>query len=396
MFFTFQRAKIQKKHYLCASLYYRMERIQMLNLQDQYLKIKSEIDAEIQKVIDNSCFINGPAVCEFESQLARYVGAKCVVACGNGTDALQIALMSLGLQPGDEVVTVPFTFIATAEVIRLLGLKPVFVDVRPDTFNMDVSKLESVITPKTKAVIPVHLFGQCVDMESLLRIARKYHLAVVEDACQAIGAEVTFSDGSVHKAGTMGDIGCTSFFPSKNLGCFGDGGALFFQDEKLAASARCIAHHGSVEKYHHQRVGVNSRLDTIQAAVLKVKLTHLDEYTRARQEAAAFYTRNFSNSAVLETPAVAPFSTHVFHQYTLKLKNVDRLSVMTKLSCKGIPSAVYYPIPIHLQEGYADLGYSVDDFPVSEKLSQQVLSLPMHTELTTEQQSFIVESLLSE
>lgn len=370
-----------------------MKRIQMLNLQDQYLKIKLEIDAEIQKVIDSACFINGPAVSKFQQELGCYVGAKHVISCGNGTDALQISLMALGLKPGDEVVTVPFTFIATAEVIRLLGLTPVFVDVCPDTFNMDVSKIESVITERTKAIIPVHLFGQCADMERLLQIAKKYNLFVVEDACQAIGAEVTFSDGTVHQAGTMGDVGCTSFFPSKNLGCFGDGGAIFTQDDELANKIQCIARHGSREKYHHQYVGVNSRLDTLQAAVLSVKLKYLDDYTRARRQAADFYSKALENVSDVEIPYTDTFSTHVFHQYTLKLKSQNREDVIRKMAEAEVPTAVYYPVPIHLQPGYSDLNYVKGNFPVSESLSQTVLSLPMHTELTKEQLVYIVDKL---
>lgn len=370
-----------------------MKRIQMLNLQDQYLKIKSEIDAEIQKVIDSSCFINGPAVSKFQQELGNYVGTKHVISCGNGTDALQISLMALGLKPGDEVITVPFTFIATAEVIRLLGLVPVFVDICPDTFNMDVSKLESAITDRTRAIIPVHLFGQCADMESVLRVAQKHNLFVVEDSCQAIGAEVTFSDGTVHQAGTMGNVGCTSFFPSKNLGCFGDGGAIFTQDDELANKIQYIARHGSREKYHHQYVGVNSRLDTLQAAVLSVKLKYLDDYIRARRQAADFYNQTLDNVEEVEIPAMAPFSSHVFHQYTLKLKMQNRDEVARKLAEVGVPTAVYYPVPIHLQTGYSDLNYVKGNFPVTEALSQIVLSLPMHTELTEEQLVYIVDNL---
>ena len=304
--------------------------------------------------------------------------------------------MALGLQPGDEVITVPFTFVSTVEVIALLGLKPVFVDVRPDTFCMDVTQVEFAITPRTKAIIPVHLFGQCVDMEPLLDIARRHNLFVVEDACQAIGAQVRFSDGSPHTAGTMGHIGCTSFFPSKNLGCYGDGGALFTQDGALAERLRLMANHGMRQRYHYECVGLNSRLDTLQAAVLRVKLRHLDSFTAARQAAAADYTAALADLSAVQTPTIAPHTTHVFHQYTLKLKRATRQSLVENLAAAGIPTAVYYPVPLHLQKAYAYLGYRTSDFPVSEKLAQCVLSLPMHTELNREQIQYIVRILSQE
>lgn len=370
-----------------------MKAIQMVDLQGQYQRIKSEIDLALQQVLDEARFINGPQVASFQQELALYTGAQHVVACGNGTDALQIALMALDLKPGDEVITTPFTFVATVEVITLLGLKPVFVDVCWDTFNMDVRQLDTVLTERTKAIIPVHLFGQCADMEEILAFARKYDLFVVEDACQAIGSTVRFSDGSIKQASTMGHLGCTSFFPSKNLGCYGDGGAIFVQDDELAARIRQIATHGSSMKYHHQRIGVNSRLDTLQAAILSVKLKHLNDFIAARREAAAFYDDALKGSANFECPDVADFSSHVYHQYTLKCKNGCREDLMEKLKSAGIASAIYYPIPLHLQEAYAYLGYHKGDFPVSEALASCVLSLPMHTELDENQLKYIVAHL---
>lgn len=370
--------------------------MQMVDLLSQYLKIKEEVGAAWAEVLENGAFIRGAAVKEFEENLSHYLGGTKVVTCGNGTDALQIALMSLGLQPGDEVITTPFTFIATAEVIALLGLKPVFVDIDSQTFNMDVTQIEASITPRTKVILPVHLFGQCAEIEPMLEIARRHNLYVVEDACQSIGAAYTFSDGTVRMAGTMGTLGCTSFFPSKNLGCFGDGGALFTHDEKLAAAAACIANHGSVQKYHHERIGLNSRLDTLQAAVLNVKLRHLDEYTRARQTAAAKYNQLLAECDQLTVPQVAPHSTHVYHQYTLRLADsVDRAQVQQELKAAGIPSMVYYPVPLHLQPAFAYLGHQRGDFPVAEHLADTVLSLPMHTELTDEMQEKIAHALLA-
>lgn len=370
--------------------------MQMVDLRNQYLKIKDEVDSAWAEVFENGAFIRGAAVREFEENLSHYLGGTKVVTCGNGTDALQIALMSLGLQPGDEIITTPFTFIATAEVIALLGLKPVFVDVDSQTFNLEVTQIEAAITPRTKVILPVHLFGQCAEMEPLLAIARRHNLYVVEDACQAIGAAYTFSDGTVRMAGTMGTFGCTSFFPSKNLGCFGDGGALFTQDEKLEALAACIANHGSVQKYHHERIGLNSRLDTLQAAVLKVKLRHLDEYTQARQAAAAKYDQLLAGCDRLTVPQVAPGRTHVYHQYTVRLADsVNRAQVQQELKAAGIPSMVYYPVPLHLQPAFACLGHHRGDFPVAEHLADTVLSLPMHTELTDEMQETVANALLA-
>ena len=372
-----------------------MKNIQMVDLKSQYEKIKPEIDAAIQSVIDSCAFVKGPTVKQFEEHLAAYLGVRHVITCGNGTDALQVSMMALGLQPGDEVITSPFTFIATAEVIALLRLTPVFVDVDPQTFNLDVNKVEAAITPRTRAIVPVHLFGQCCDMEPLMALAAKHNLHIVEDACQAIGAEYRFSDGSVRKAGTMGDIGCTSFFPSKNLGCYGDGGAIFTNDDELAHTLRGIVNHGMFTRYYHDMVGVNSRLDTLQAAILDVKLKYLDDYIAARQQAAARYNELLATCDKVTVPHIAPFTTHVFHQYTLQLAaGVDRTALIEKLKAAGIPAMVYYPVPLHLQKAFAGLGFRAGDFPVAEKLCATVLSLPMHTELDEEQQTMIVERLL--
>lgn len=362
-----------------------MKKIQMVDLQTQYQHIKEDIDRGIQAVIDSAAFVKGPAVTEFQSHLEAYTGAKHVITVGNGTDALQIALMGLGLKPGDEVITPTFTFIATAEVAALLGFTPVVVDVDWDTMNISVEAIRKAITPRTKAIVPVHLFGQCADMEPIMAIAREHHLYVVEDACQAIGAQYTFSDGTTRQAGTMGDIGCTSFFPSKNLGCYGDGGAIFTNNDELAAQMRAIANHGMVVRYHHDRVGVNSRLDAIQAAVLDAKLPHLDEYIAARQRAAAYYDKALAGNPHVLTPARQAHSTHVYHQYTLRLSGVDRDKVREALAEREIPSMVYYPVPLHLQKAYQDPRYKAGDFPVAERLAGCVLSLPMHTELSDEQ-----------
>lgn len=371
-----------------------MKRIQMVDLQSQYQKIKDEVDRGIQEVIDSAAFIKGASVSRFEQHLATYTGAKHVIPVGNGTDALQIALMALGLQPGDEVITPTFTFIATAEVVALLGLKPVVVDVDWDTMNISLDAVRRAITDKTKAIVPVHLFGQCAEMEGLLALAKEKGLYVVEDACQAIGSEYRFSDGTINQAGTMGDIGCTSFFPSKNLGCYGDGGAIFTNDDTLAAKMRAIANHGMVVRYYHEMVGVNSRLDSIQAAVLDVKLQYLDEYIASRQKAAAYYDKAFAGNEKILIPARSAQSTHVYHQYTLRLQGVDRDALRAELGDKGIPAMVYYPVPLHLQKAYRDDRYAEGDFPVAERLSGCVLSLPMHTELDEEQLEYITRSVL--
>ena len=366
----------------------------MVDLQAQYQRIKSDIDAGIQEVIDSAAFIKGPKVAAFQAHLEQYTGAKHVIPVGNGTDALQIALMALGLKPGDEVITPTFTFIATAEVVALLGLTPVVVDVDWETMNIDVEAVRRAITPKTKAIVPVHLFGQCADMEPLLALAKEHGLFVVEDACQAIGARYTFSNGETKQASTMGTIGCTSFFPSKNLGCYGDGGAIFTNDDALADRMRAIANHGCRVKYHHEEVGVNSRLDSIQAAILDAKLPHLDEYIAARQKAAAYYDRAFANCKQVLIPGRQAHSTHVFHQYTLRVTGANRDALREGLAARGIPSMVYYPVPLHKQKAYLDPRYQEGDFPTAERLADCVLSLPMHTELDEEQLAFITSSVL--
>ena len=365
----------------------------MVDLQSQYQHIQEDINRGIQAVIDSAAFIKGPAVSSFQANLEHYTGAKHVIPVGNGTDALQIALMALGLQPGDEVITPTFTFIATAEVVALLGLTPVVVDVDWDTMNISVEAVKKAITPKTKAIVPVHLFGQCADMEALMGIAKEHNLYIVEDACQAIGSVYTFSDGTQRQAATMGEIGCTSFFPSKNLGCYGDGGAIFTNDDDLAAKMRAIANHGMVVRYYHDTVGVNSRLDSIQAAVLDAKLPHLDEYIAARQAAAAYYDKAFADNPHILIPARAKNSTHVFHQYTLRLVDVDRDALREGLAQAGVPAMIYYPVPLHMQKAYQDPRYTAGDFPVAEQLAACVLSLPMHTELDEEQLTYITETV---
>lgn len=371
-----------------------MMQIPMVDLKTQYHHVKQEIDRAILDVVENTAFINGPAVKEFQSGLERYMGVKHVIPCANGTDALQIAMMALDLKPGDEVITTSFTFVATVEVIALLQLTPVLVDALQGTYNIDPAALEKAITPKTKAIVPVHLFGQCADMESILHIAKKHNLAVIEDNCQAIGAYYTFSDGTRKQAGTMGDVGTTSFFPSKNLGCYGDGGAMFTNDDALAEKLRMISNHGMKVRYYHDSIGVNSRLDTIQAAVLNVKLAHLDTYIANRQRAAAYYDKAFANHPKLTIPVRDPKSTHVFHQYTLVLNGVDRKELQAKLQEKGIASMIYYPVPMHMQKAYTDPRYKEGDFPITEALSHNVISLPMHTELTEEQLTYVVEGML--
>lgn len=371
-----------------------MKKIEMVDLRGQYEKIKSAVDAGIQEVIDTTQFVKGGKVKEFERQLADYLGVKHVIAVGNGTDALQIALMALGLKPGDEVITPTFTFIATAEVVALLGLTPVVVDVDYDTMCVTAEAIERAITPKTKAIVPVHLFGQNADMEGILAVAKKHNLYVVEDACQSMGSHYTFSDGRVAASGTMGNIGCTSFFPSKNLGCYGDGGALFTDDDELAQRIRVIANHGMEVRYHHDVVGVNSRLDSIQAAVLLAKLPHLDEYIEARQRAAEYYTEALKGDERFLTPEVGRGTTHAFHQYTLRCVGVDRDALREQLASKGVPAMVYYPIPLHQQKAYQDPRYKAGDFPVAEQLAREVLSLPMHTELDPEQLEYIVDIII--
>jgi len=371
-----------------------MKKIQMVDLRSQYNHIKPEIDKGIQDVIDSCAFINGPAVKNFQENLEKYLGIKHVIPCANGTDALQVSMMALGLQPGDEVITTSFTFIATAEVIALLKLTPVLVDVDPGTFNIDLKAIEKAITPKTKAIVPVHLFGQCAPMEEIMALAKKHNLFVIEDNCQAIGADYIFDDGSKKKAGTIGHVGCTSFFPSKNLGCYGDGGAIFTNDDELAKQLRIIVNHGMTVRYYHDLIGVNSRLDSLQAAILHVKLGHLDEYAAKRRAAADFYDKAFANNPKLTTPLRYTKSTHVFHQYTLVTKDINRQALIDYLGTKEIPAMIYYPVPLHLQKAYLDPRYKPGDFPVTEALSESVFSLPMHTELDDEQLNHIVTSVL--
>ncbi len=370
-------------------------KIQMVDLKTQYEKIKTEVDSAIQQVIENTTFINGPEVKSFQADLEKYLGVKHVIPCANGTDALQIAMMALDLKPGDEVITANFTYVATAEVIALLGLTPVLVDVYPDTFDINIEAIEKAITPKTKAIVPVHLFGQCANMEAIMQLALKHKLYVIEDTAQAIGADFTFSNGETKKAGTIGTVGCTSFFPSKNLGCYGDGGAIYTNDDVLAAKLRMIANHGQSVQYVHDSIGVNSRLDSIQAAILRVKLKHLDEYAAARNKAADYYDKAFANHPNLKTPVRVKNSNHVFHQYTLQLKNVDRSALREFLSANGVPAMIYYPIPLHMQKAYTDARYKAGDFPVTEVLCASVISLPMHTELTEDTLSYITSKVLA-
>lgn len=371
-----------------------MKQIPMVDLKGQYLKIKEEVDKGIQEVIDNTAFIGGPAVKQFQQELAASQGVKHAIACANGTDALQIAMMALGLKPGDEVITSDFTFIATVEVIALLGLTPVLVDVEPNYFNIDIERLRKAITPRTKAIVPVHLFGQCANMEEIMKIAAEYNLYVIEDTAQAIGSDYYFSDGTTAKAGTIGHIGTTSFFPSKNLGCYGDGGALFTNDDNLAAMMQSIINHGMKVRYYHERIGVNSRLDTIQAAVLRAKLPHLDDYIKARISVADYYAEAFGHCRNLRIPASNPYSLHTFHQYTLVLDNINRASLQNHLTEKGIASAVYYPVPLHLQDAFKGYSYNPDDFPVTEYLCKNVLSLPIHTEMDNETLRYITDSVM--
>ena len=371
-----------------------MKGIQMVDLKGQYIKIKSEIDAAIQNVIQNTAFINGPEVKSFKSDLERYLDGSHVIPCANGTDALQIAMMALQLKPGDEVITADFTYVATAEVIGLLGLKPVLVDVKPDTFTIDPELVAKAITSKTRAIVPVHLFGQCADMETLNTIADLHNLYIIEDNAQAIGGTYTFSDGRTVRTGSMGQLSCTSFFPSKNLGCYGDGGAMFTNDDALAERLRMIANHGQKTRYYHEMVGCNSRLDAMQAAILRVKLPHLDSYCDARRAAADFYDNAFANNPKITTPFRAANARHVFHQYTLKLNGVNRDEVNQKLADRDIPSMIYYPVPCHKQEMLKAYNTANADLPVTNMLQDCVISLPMHTELTNEELTYIANNLL--
>ncbi len=361
----------------------------MVDLRTQYLRIKDEVNEAIQRVLDSTAFIQGPEVEQFAISLADYVGAKFVIPCANGTDALQIAMMALEFKPGDEIIIPVHTYVATAEVVALLGLTPVFIDVDENTFNIDINQIQKKISKKTVAIVPVHLYGQCADMGPILEIAKKHSLAVIEDAAQALGAQYTFKDGTTKKAGTMGTIGTTSFFPSKNLGCFGDGGALFTDDEALAQKIRIIANHGQRIKYHHEVIGVNSRLDTLQAAVLKVKLNYLEEYNQKRKSVASFYDRQLQDIFQIQLPLRTSYSDHVFNQYTLKVNSGNRDDFKKYLSDAGIPTMIYYPVPLHLQKAFCRPEYKEGSFPITENLSKVVISLPIHTEMSMEHLEFI-------
>lgn len=364
--------------------------IQMVDLKKQYLKIKEEVDAAVINVMTNANFINGQEVKTFQQNLESYLNVKHVIPCANGTDALQIAMMGLGLQPGDEVITASFTYVATAEVIALLGLVPVLVEAKESDYTIDPAEIEKAITSKTKAIVPVHLFGQGADMNAIMEIAKKHNLFVIEDTAQALGATYQLSNGGTVAVGTIGDIGCTSFFPSKNLGCYGDGGALFTNNDELAANLRMIANHGQKVRYYHDVIGVNSRLDTIQAAILDIKLRHLNDYATARRAAADYYDQAFQGVEGLLTPKRIEEGTHVFHQYTLRVQGGKRDALRTFLEEKGIPSMIYYPLPLHFQKAFANERYPEGSMPISEKLSSEVLSLPIHTEMTQEELEFIV------
>jgi len=371
-----------------------MRPIQMVDLKQQYVKIKKEVDTAIQEVIDNAAFIQGKAVTDFATALSAYTGSRHVIPCANGTDALQIAMMALDLQPGDEVITPSFTYVATTEVVALLRLKPVFVEVDPKTFCIDPAAVEKAITPRTKAIVPVHLYGHAAPMDALMDIARRHNLAVIEDNAQAIGSDYIFGDGTKKKTGAIGTIGTTSFFPSKNLGCYGDGGAIFTDDDALANRLKMIANHGQSRRYYHDLVGCNSRLDSIQAAVLNVKLKSLDAYIAARRSAADFYDDAFKAHPKITTPYRAPYSHHVFHQYTLVLEGVDRNGLNEFLAGKNIPSMIYYPVPAHRQKMFAAFGGGDWSLPVTDWLTERVISLPMHTELDREQLEYITRSVL--
>lgn len=371
-----------------------MSTIQMVDLHTQYKKIKDEVDRAVIDVLESSAFINGKPVAEFAQSLAQYLGVKHVIPCANGTDALQIALMSLDLQPGDEVITPSFTYVATTEVVALLRLKPVFVEVDPRTFCMDPERLEAAITPRTKAIVPVHLYGHAAPMKEILEIAAKHNLPVIEDTAQAMGADYIFPDGTKAKAGTMGTIGCTSFFPSKNLGCYGDGGAMFTNDDALADKLRMIANHGQKVRYYYDLVGCNSRLDTIQAAILNIKLRNLETYNAARIAAADTYDKLFAAQGNIQTPYRAEYTRHVFHQYTLQLEGVDRDGMVNHLASKGIPSMIYYPVPAHRQKMFDAFGGSGYELPVTDWLTNRVISLPMHSELTLETQQYIANAVI--
>ncbi len=366
----------------------------MVDLKAQYESIRPEIDSAIKSVLESTAFIKGPDVKLFEEELQEYMGVSHVISCANGTDALHLAMMVLDLKPGDEVITTDFTFIATIEVVALLGLKPVIVDPEPGTFNISVEEIKKAITSKTKAIVPVHLFGQCADMESIMALAKEHNLLIIEDAAQATGTDYHFKDGTTKKAGTIGHIGTTSFFPSKNLGCYGDGGALYTNDEAIARKLRSIANHGMKVRYHYDNIGVNSRLDTIQAAVLRVKLKHLSRFNEARKKVADAYDKAFANCSSVTIPERATYSSHIFHQYTIKVKDGKRDGLKNFLESKDIPSMVYYPGPLHLQNAYGYLGYKEQDLPVTTSLCKEVLSLPMHPNMEKEQLDYIIHNVL--
>lgn len=372
-----------------------MRPIQMVDTRTQYGKIKKEVDIAIQEVLDSAAYINGKPVQDFANALSQYVGVKHTIPCANGTDALQIAMMALDLQPGDEVITPSFTYIATTEVVALLRLKPVFVEVDPRTFCMDPAALRKAITPRTKAIVPVHLYGHAAPMEEIMAIAREFGLYVIEDNAQAIGCDYRFADGSVQKTGSIGTIGATSFYPSKNLGAFGDGGAIFTNDTELANKLKMIANHGQQKRYYHELVGCNSRLDTIQAAVLGIKLTHLDAYNKARKSVAAYYNEAFAVTEKITTPFVAAYSDHVYHQYTLVLNDVDRDGLNSYLAEQQIPSMIYYPVPGHRQQMFASFGLTTADMPTTDWLTERVISLPVHTEMDEEQLAYITSHVLN-
>ena len=371
-----------------------MKTIQMVDLKQQYLKIKSEIDTALLNVLDSSVFIGGKQVTDFAANLSKYLGVKHTISCANGTDALQIAMMALDLQPGDEVITPSFTYIATTEVIALLKLKPVFVDVDKRTFCIDPAAIKNAITPKTKAIVPVQIYGHTANMEEIMAIANEHNLFVIEDNAQAIGGDYIFKDGTKKKSGTIGTVGCTSFFPSKNLGCYGDGGAMFTNDDALAEKLKMIANHGQKIKYYHEMVGCNSRLDAMQAAVLNIKLSLLDEYISARQKAAGYYDKAFANHPKITTPYRAKYCTHVFHQYTLILNDINRDELKSFLEKNNIPSMIYYPVPAHRQKMFEAFGGGDYNLPITDWLADRVISLPIHTELEEEQQLYITKKVL--
>jgi UDP-2-acetamido-2-deoxy-ribo-hexuluronate aminotransferase len=371
-----------------------MREIQMVDLRAQYKKIGTEIDEAIKSVLNSTAFIKGPDVKLFEEELQSYMGVRHVISCANGTDALQLAMMALGLKPGDEVITTNFTFIATVEVVALLGLKLVIVDPDPGDFNISVDAIKRAITPKTRAIVPVHLFGQCANMESIMEIALKHNIFIIEDAAQATGADYIFKNGDLRKAGTIGTIGTTSFFPSKNLGCYGDGGALYTNDDNLAIKLRSIANHGMKVRYYHDDIGINSRLDSIQAAILRVKLKYLSQFNISRRSVADQYDEAFARCSPIQVPERVSWSSHIFHQYTIRVKNGRRDDLKKFLESKNIPSMIYYPAPLHTQEAYKYLGYKENDFPFTTMLCKEVLSLPIHPDIEQEQLDYIILTIL--